>query len=254
MQKILSIFLVLLLAACSSTTQTTSGRSYLDRHYVSSSNKQDGAKTEGFSLEEAILKAAAVEPALKFPARIGIARIKNRGLGAISGEEVAQWKELQAKLGASFGEFIPVNPITADIASAQAQIDAKSQIDPISKIRLGAARQHLDAVFIYEVYNDENSEANLLSIANITIIGAYILPSNRVNVKSYANGILIDVIQGYPYGTAEAFVEKDSLTSRNFKSEKRRNLRSEGEVEAVHKLAIEAEEMFKNLRGELANK
>lgn len=124
----------------------------------------------------------------------------------------------------------------------------------MNKIRLGAARQHLDAVLVYEVYSRENSDSNFLSIGNLTIIGAYLLPSKAVSTEGFANAMLIDVIQGYPYGTAEATLDKSEMTSTFGERNKKEQLSVEIKTEVTIKLVEEVEDMFKDLQLELLRK
>ncbi len=90
--------------------------------------------------------------------------------------------------------------------------------------QLGAARQYLDAVLIYEVFSRENSESNILTVRILTIIGGYILPSKAVAIEGFANALLIDVLQAYPYGTASATLDKKEMTTSFGKFEKMKEL------------------------------
>ena len=71
-------------------------------------------------------------------------------------------------------------------------------------IRLAGARQHLDAVLIYEVDATADSKNNPLSLADWTIIGAFVLPSQDVKAQGVAQAILLDVRNGYHYGSVQA--------------------------------------------------
>jgi hypothetical protein len=94
----------LALAACETTSQTTSGRDYLDR-YAQQAREQRQYGADGLAIDSQIREAAAVEPLLHFPARIGIARIAPPGptggpaLGGIPENEAKAWSEAAARLG-----------------------------------------------------------------------------------------------------------------------------------------------------------
>lgn len=196
-----------------------------------------------------VRQVASVEPTLTFPARIGVARIDAGQLTAIPDKEVELWDESRRDIGYGFGEFVPISPLITNLVSSSAALNRKGDITNIvDKIRLGAARQHLDAVLIYEVYSREQSNSNLLAIGDLTIIGAYILPSKSVETQGYANALLIDVIQGYPYGTAEASLEKSEVASTFGRYDKQQELSEEIKTEVAAKLVEEVEEMFKDLR------
>ena len=255
MKSILLVMLCLGLASCTMRTQTTSGDSYLDKYSHVPVSK---AVTKGgtpVNIDEKVRQIAAVEPILEFPARIGLARIDNKRLSNVPGEEMEAWMQVQESQGKNFGEFIPVNPMVADLASSSVGLDHRSQNALINEIRLGAARQHLDAVLVYEVYSKTDSKTNILAVADITIIGGYLLPSEQVEAVGYANAILIDVIQGYPYGTASVVLDKEkALTPSNYEYDKKREYAEKVKRKAAVELTSEVDMMIKNLRIELAEK
>lgn len=245
------VFSFFILSACSRSTQTTSGKSYLSQYQnlTYEENTESGYKT----LDQKIRDVAAVEPILKFPARIGLARIEDGELTNIPGEEMEAWLKVRENLGGEqIGEFLIVNPMVADMASSSVNLGSTSLVN---KIRLGAARQHLDAVLMYEVYSKTDSKTNFLAIADITIIGGYILPSEQVEAEGYGNAMLIDVIQGYPYGTADVVIDKQtSLTPSNYEYEKRDKYSQIVKTRAAIALSSEVEKMFQSLRAELNQK
>lgn len=228
MKQVIAILAVCIaLGGCSRTTQTTSGAEYLSQYKyvpvapsVRISKSNNPSKVEEVkSIDQRIREAAAVEPVLKFPARIGLARI-DRQLTNIPMEELESWNKTREKLGSGFGEFVPVNPLVAtmvanDIATPHYNVSG-SVSDIIDTIRLGAARQHLDAVLIYEVLSTEKRRKNMLAVANASIIGGYILPSTSYDAQGAGNAILIDVVQGYPYGTINTVVDKKTRLSSSW--------------------------------------
>jgi hypothetical protein len=214
----------LALMGCSSAVQTTSGASYLAQYRnVPVAPSREIATSTGTqrvkSIDQLIREAAAVEPVLKFPARIGLARVDNGTLSSIPPAEAEAWQQTRDRLGAKFGEFVPINLLVTEMVtnSSTAYVSNDVRINNVvDKIRLGAARQHLDAVLIYEVHSNESSGSNVLSAADISIIGGYILPSHYQDAQGYAEGLLIDVVQGYPYGTISAMAEKESRISSSW--------------------------------------
>ena len=133
------------LAGCAYSTQTTSGADFLARYgdpaYVAESGP--GAAQ---ALDDEIRAIAAVEPNLRFPARIGVARLEGRQLTTVPPEELVHWGELADALGPDVGDFVPVSPLIAAMVAPQAD-DPRRPAAPaelIADIRRGAARQHLD--------------------------------------------------------------------------------------------------------------
>ncbi len=257
---IISAFI--LMTGCTQHVQTTSGRAYLERYdHITpySEDEQDQADQKSQDINQLVREAAAVEPTLRFPARIGIARIDAGYLTSIPDTEVEAWEKSRQKLGDSFGEFIPVSPMIVSMVTASTNYETHKGYDHritnvMNEIRLGAARQHLDAVLIYEVYSRENSDSNLLSIGNLTIIGAYLLPSKAVTTEGFANAMLIDVIQGYPYGTAEASLDKSEMSTTFGRREKMEQMSDQIKSEVTIKLVTEVEDMFRDLQLDLLRK
>ena len=246
---ILTIFLIFALCSCSATTQTTSGEDYLlkyDTVPVASDAK------DGVNIEDAIKNVAKVEPVLRFPARIGLARIEQGRLTNIPPEELQGWMDLRDKLAdGGFGEFMLVNPMVTSMVTDSVKTKDDS-ISVINQIRLGSARQHLDAVLIYEVASKSEYHDNLLEIGNLTIIGSYVLPSETVETEGYASAILIDVIQGYPYGTADVTLEKETDHATNGAGyEKSKKIEQEVNTKATLALIPKVGGMFLSLKDEL---
>ena len=242
------------LAGCSQTTQTTSGREYL-RTYA-----QD-AGPKGAPMDDEIRQAAAVEPLLRFPARIGLARIGSvdrwRGpeLTNIPASEAGAWQTAARNLGPSFGEFVPISPLVAELFDDRTERNRSSNArEVVRKIRLAAARQHVDAVIIYESDGTADSTSNPLSIADWTLIGLFIVPGQDVEAHGVAQAMLIDVRNGYPYGTAQAEAKDSSITVRVATEDTEQNLAESARASAVRNLVPEVEKMMRNLRMELAEK
>ena len=250
MKNIALLLIPLCLMACSQHTQTSSGRSYLDQY------KNVPTVSDGENIDQLIRQVANVEPVLTFPARIGLARIDRGRLSNIPGEELEAWIKTRDNLGSGFGEFVPLNSMIANMVSSSVSSQNNSHVTMVmNKIRLGAARQHLDAVLIYETYSASDSQSNILSVANVTIIGGYLLPSKAIETEGFANAMLIDVVQGYPYGTAEVVLDKETKYSTSWgASDSKRNFSEKIKTKAAIKLTDEVEVMFRNLRMELAEK
>lgn len=249
MKKAISFLLILVaLVACESQVQTTSGRDYLTKNEQALQHNMVDSK----EFQDALKKAAAVEPALKFPARIGVARVENGRITTPTGKEVASWQQMQKDLGEAFGEVVIINPLIAESVASQS-LEAYSTLQ---KIRLGAARQHVDAVIVYEVYSNAEENRNLATvISHLTIIGAYILPTDAVNAEASASAIMIDVMQAYPYGSVSTIVEKDkTYSASNNAVEDGQNLKEKLASQATEKLTVEVKDMLQKLMQQLTAK
>ncbi len=239
----------LALAGCAYGTQTTSGADFLagydDPAYAA------GAGTDAAQALDAEIRAiAAVEPSLHFPARIGLARLEARQLTTVPPEELVHWGALADGLAPDVGEFVPVSPLIAAMVDPQAHDPRRmpTPADLIADIRRGAARQHLDYVLVYELSGAFTQTSNAFSAADVTILGFFLLPSREVQIRGAANALLLDVRNGYPYGTAAAVVE-DAQLSRGSTAWERGQAGAERiKIEAVADLTGEVEAMVRDLQ------
>jgi hypothetical protein len=246
---------IVALAGCASNTQETSGKAYLADYPAGApapASASGATSTHTADVDADVRAIAAVEPDLRFPARIGLARIENGRLTAAASDEAAAWVDLAKKLGPEVGEFVPVSPLIADMVDPEGdtQYSRNRAADVVGHIRRGAARQHLDYVLVYEVTATSSHKANALSVADVTILGPLILPSNNVKVEAGANALLLDVRNGYPYGTASAFAEKGSLARNAYDATQA--ITPKATLAAVTNLTGEVETMVGNLRTALA--
>ena len=234
------------LAACSAHVQTTSGADYLARYAPYDEAAPAASRSE---TDAAIREIAAIEPDLQFPARIGLARIGPYGdLVTIPGAELEIWSDLARAYGPEIGEFVPVSPLTASMVSepdGQARNRTGAVIDHIRK---GAARQHIDYVLVYETGVTRHDKANGLALADLTIIGMFVLPSRDVEVEASASGILLDVRNGYPYATVTAYAEKRGLSRAVSTWSTQRELSATAEEKAVLELADDVKDALDQLQ------
>lgn len=241
------------LAACGNNIQTSSGADYLSKHPLVT-NPADGDINP--ASDQAVLAAASVEPILRFPARIGIARIESQQLATIPPDELAIWAEVAGR-HSEIGEFVPVSPLVAEFTAESVQpypsrdLYRRTVGELVGTIRLGAARQHVDAVLVYGVAASSRSANTPLAFADITLIGGAILPTRRLKGQGIGQALLLDVRNGYPYGTASAQVDLTGLSVSWGSDERSDELRREATLEMVRELTNEVEEMFGKLAKEM---
>ncbi len=248
----------LILSSCATTTQMTSGSDYLARYQKTTATNTVGDLNNNLNTDLAnnlntqIRDIATIEPDLRFPARIGLARIERGQLTSGPIDEMQAWGDLAEKLGAPYGEFVPVSPFIAAMVrpqpnTKQAMFNAGNVTSVIADIRRASARQHLDYVLAYEVTQNTSDESNGLSLANLTVLGMYIIPSRNVKIKSTASAILIDVRNGYPYGTASAIATDKQMRTFIGSGNARRKAKNKNYLLAVENLTGEVETMMKDL-------
>lgn len=258
------------LAACSThSAQYSSGSDYLSAYpqtgitaVTSAPARETVATSQGvaLTLDEAVRQAASVEPTLRFPAKIGVARIERGKLTAIPANEAESILAALERNG-RYGSFTPVDPLTARLARdsvshttysdrGYSQGDGLGSV--LSTVRIGAARQHLDAVLIYEVGVRGNTRDTGLAFADLTIIGGAILPTRSLIAKAVASAVLIDVRNGYRYGSASAEKDVEKLFTSWGSSKRAKELQIEVAAQAVEKLIPEVEAMFTELETAMA--
>lgn len=265
----------LALAGCSHTVQTTSGAEYLRKHAAPGSavamsaapTRSDDLSTVIVAASESdlIRRAASVEPLLRLPARFGLARIEDGRLTTIPADEAVLWNAMAARF-TGFGSFTQVDPIIMEFtsgslppATTQAEIGHGGEVryrsrDLPSKIRLGAARQHLDAILIYEVGMAEKPQRRPLTAIRLSTLGDTVVSDRTAESAGAAKAILLDVRNGYPYGTAQ--IEKDlSGYASAWHTTLARNERREAARRSIAAdLVPEVEDMMRTLINELQAK
>lgn len=238
------------ITACSAHVQTSSGADYLKRYAQYDAATSAAAQTD---TDAAVREIAAIEPDLQFPARIGLARIGPYGdLITIPAPELAIWGDLAEAYGPEIGEFVPVNPLIASMVSEPDREGHNRTGAVIDHIRKGAARQHIDYVLVYETGLTRSDKANGLALADLTIVGMFVLPSRNVEVEASASGILLDVRNGYPYATVTAYAEKKGLSRAISTWSKQQDLAASAEEKAVFELADDVWEALDQLQATAA--
>ena len=232
----------------SHSVQMTSGKKYLSNYA-----NYDVTEANASDLNEEVMAIASIEPSIQFPSRIGLVKLYNGRITNLSIQEVEAWEELRSTMGPEFGDFIPVSPMIAEMVYTPRKTDSKSKGNPseiFRKIRLGAARQHLDHVLIYEVFSETKTTKLASSVANWTIIGGYFVPSREIETTGFANALLLDVRNGYPYGSASASLNAKEFSASQTYRDKSRNLADKNQISTVIKLIPEVQQMMKKLMEE----
>lgn len=277
--SVLVLLATMMLGCADHSVQTTSGKDYLAK-YKSTGKTEVAANPRPtksspvarVTFDQALHHVANIEPTLSFPARIGVAKIgcwmgydqpSDQGLTLepckgsqhLHPDEVTAWSEMASNLGTSFGTIIPISALAINDALQEAgRIGLEpGSLNQVERVKLAAARQHLDAVIIYETEQRSTKDTNALAIGDLTLIGAFVLPSKRVEGQAYAAAIMVDPRSGYPYGQIEASAESgDRYTSTVQAHAEARDAMLDAEMQVVNALANETEKAIRNLRLALA--
>ncbi|MEM7061102.1 MAG: hypothetical protein AAF557_26275 [Pseudomonadota bacterium] len=261
-----------LLAACSQhAAQVTSGEEYLAAYQPVKSAAQpvvqrtvrrteDGAeiiedRIETISTDQLIRNAAEIEPLLKLPARIGLARIEHGQLSTIPSAESSMWQQL-AQRHRKLGTFAAIDPFLAQytlrsVLPQEQRALRRDAKDLLTKIRLGAARQHMDAVLIYEIGSRHQYGKEFGNLTPIRVLGAAPLPDRVIEKEGVARAFLMDVRNGYPYGVASASADLEDLERSFFDDAPKDRLGIEAKTKIASALLPQVEAMMGSLIGQM---
>ncbi len=243
------VCLVLLLAACGTTVQTTSENDRLGRYAA------QAAVAKGQAIDSAARQAALEEPALRFPARIGLARIEKGAVSPVPQNEADAWLAMVKALGPGWGEFVPISPLEVALA-------CPGKVDPMGRdkgarrtgsrcdstaiqatvygIRQSAGHQQLDAVLIYQVFAGSERGSAASAITKLALVDLWLTLSTAGQADDQAQGVLVDVRYGAIYGFAAGGADTSLWAA------------FDGTKSAVRNLAEETGVMLRDLRIELA--
>ena len=172
-------------------------------------------------------------------------------------DEAVIWQNTVETLEESYGALVPVSPMIASMVSEPTTAGMNRSAAIIAHIRRGAARQHLDYVLAYEVGSSRNEKANALALADLTVIGMFVLPSRTIEVAATASGLMLDVRTGYPYATLTTHADKSGISRVISDGSTGTAYADTAEERAVAKLADEFADAMQGLEAraiELADK
>jgi hypothetical protein len=109
----------------------------------------------------------------------------------------------------------------------------------------------MDVVLIYEVFSETKKTTLPTAVANLTIIGAFVIPSEKVKTVGFGNALLLDVRNGYPYGTVTASASKGWVYAAIGSWEKTHSLEERNRIATALKLIPEVKTMLEELKGKL---
>jgi len=227
-------------------TQDTSGQSYLSSFQADPYKpKKLKGIDEDLTINQEVIRAASIEPILKFPARIGLAKFENGKLVDISPRDWSDWNVLTEK-HQKLGDFVALNVLgTGGVNNGYVRFRGGRY--NIEALRVAAAKQHLDALLIYEVDASSRDYRNALSVVDLTLVGGAVLPTRTINVESHARALLIDVRNGYPYGVASS-EETFKKYGTSFNAREQSVLaKDEALFQSYEKLFPQIEEVFEEL-------
>jgi hypothetical protein len=166
---------------------------------------------------------------------------------------VQRLTSLSGKLGNGYGEFALLNTVVAEMAAANYVPPAHET--PVRRlvadIRLGAARQHCDTVFLCATTANVQRSVNPLTLLDLTLVGMLVVPSHEVNATAQASGLLLDVRTGYPYAQLSGVAKSGTVTTAQSQGDATRNHADEAQLEALGDMLRKVPYTLEGLRAKL---
>lgn len=268
------VCLVLLLAACGTAARTTAGEAIENApgdaprdaagnatgvaggdakaHDHLGRYAAEAAVAKGQAIDPAARQAILSEPALRFPARIGLARLETGALSAVPQGEAEAWLAMVQDLGPGWGELVPISPLVVaedgpqggDAVCGTGMRDASAPCGSsdiavlLGSLRRAAIRHRLDAILIYEMVGESARAATSTDGNEPAPLSALLRLVAADGAAGRAQGVLMDARHGAVYGFAEGAAEDAWFGDRD--------------VAAVAALTRETGIMLRELRIELA--
>jgi rhombotail lipoprotein len=137
----------------------------------------------------------AIRPQIQVPFRLAVAPPVWRREATWSREELAEiesWGPELSKLGL-------VTELVVIPEATYAMNAGSTSEGWLERLRVAAARHHADAVLVIRDVEDTSSWMNVLSILDLTIVGAWIFPGHQAESVSMMEGLVIDNRNEYLY-------------------------------------------------------
>lgn len=180
----------------------------------------------------------ALQPQLPVPFRLGIAppiepndsRLRASAWSPGEKEVLDAWGKKMLDVGlVSEIEMLP-----GLLIGSQLFADADSFL---TRVRQAAARTHVDAVLIVHRRSNSYNELSPLILLDLTIVGAFVLPSHTVHIQTAMEGIVIDTRNEYLYVSANGYAEDDDSTASWYVHQLARSLETKTRGSALQQLA-----------------
>jgi hypothetical protein len=186
-----SIFMAVLLSGC-----YTTGLSMREKGSFNYTNLVYGLYDEDTSNFPESAK-------LEKPIRLAIAQVGENAPPEAMLNELAGKKYLISKVA-----VIPAGGNETNYYSNQKEPDQEEFAKKMKKMRNLAKDLGTDYLFLFGGSADYGSSANWLQFFDITLVGGYLIPSNKIKAEGRAAGVLIDVKTGRVIFVVNAEAEK----------------------------------------------
>jgi len=146
-----------------------------------------GFQFKDLGIEESFQRKEQV----RFPARIALYGFERNPYGTFSDGKVIDLEKALGEDAALFSEVLPVPRFLAQDGTAR----------DVEVLRGAAARAHADVLLLYEQEVEMRQSTSPLRILNLTIVGAWLVPSTPYEIHVETWAALLDVRNGVIYQT-----------------------------------------------------
>lgn len=151
------------------------------------------------------------------------------------------WRDAATQLGTGFGSFAAVNTFTS-VSDAEA--------DVMARVRRAAQQQGLDYVLVYSVNAQADNIGTAFSLLNLTIVGAYIVPTRDIEAQVTLSAAFIDVASGHIHATFVGHGQDGGVAPARRAKRAKASFVQEATDTAVIELAQEASQTLRQLAEE----
>jgi hypothetical protein len=150
-------------------------------------------------------------------------------LGTWSPEELALIERWSAEARAA-GLVSEVEHLPAFLIGHDAEGNAPGFL---TRVRQAAARSHVDAVLLLHSRSYSHAHGSVLSLLDLTLVGAVVLPSQSVTTQTALEALVVDTRNEYLYSATSAYAEEQKWTPTVFVADAARELELESRREAL---------------------
>jgi hypothetical protein len=155
--------------------------------------------------EEAIARALAAKPQLRYPMRLAVRFEPYRWRDARGAEREDRWPHAEVDALAARLEKLRAAGIVSDVVVvSDATVTEHDAEGTVGAARLAAARHQADAVLLVRGAADIDRWVDPLGLLYLTVIGLWVVPANHADALFVVDAALWDVGNGYLYLSADA--------------------------------------------------
>lgn len=163
------------------------------------------------SNDSKITQQLATRPQLPEKFKLAVYLYEEQHRDRLSHADLKELLQIEAQLKKSgvIQTMFLVRPTIADAGAIMPASGHRYVAEPLLDIRRQAARYGADVVLVLTPKSDLQSEANVLSLFYLTIVGIWIAPGSERDHKYSIDASMWDVRNGYLYATAYSEVQKN---------------------------------------------